>query len=133
MIVGDYRLGRMGRRGGKGGARSGIRWYVRKRQIRASLHLRVGRNGGGPGSQVNTEAGLSDRILSSNIASRGRFGPAHLEVRLAHVLMLLDVEPEIERILGRFALEEDLYGLTDGPRGGRRVSSLDGTRCVEPT
>lgn len=33
----------------------------------------------------------------------------HLEISLAHVFVLLHIEPEIECILGRLALEEDLY------------------------
>ena len=33
---------------------------------------------------------------------------AYLEVRLAHVLVLLHVEPEVEGVFGGFALEEDL-------------------------
>jgi hypothetical protein len=33
---------------------------------------------------------------------------AHLEISFAHVLMLLDIQPKIKRILGAFPLEEDL-------------------------
>jgi hypothetical protein len=37
-------------------------------------------------------------------------GLAYLEVRLAEVLVLLNVEPKVERVLGGLALEEDLRG-----------------------
>ena len=32
----------------------------------------------------------------------------HLEVSFAHVLMLLDIEPKVQCVLGRFALQKDL-------------------------
>lgn len=37
-------------------------------------------------------------------------GLAYLEVRLAEVLVLLNVEPKVERVLSGLALEEDLRG-----------------------
>jgi hypothetical protein len=40
-------------------------------------------------------------------------GQAHFEVRFAHVLVLLDVEPKVQGVLGRFTLQEDLPSGSD--------------------
>jgi hypothetical protein len=81
--------------------RNGTRWIGHSLRMKAIRHLLIVQNVAGPSCQYSSHISLSPAPLPNQ--------ETYLEVRLAHVLVLLHIKPKIQCILRLFSLKENLH------------------------